>query len=241
MIVTCPNCGASYRIAEALVAGGARMRCAACDHRWAVAVAPPPRVTEADEDAAFAEVQAAVQARRSDGAWPVGAPVVDSGAGETAAGEPEAGTGVTAEVAATAAPPRILRTVIAMITGVALAIVAAGLWIGRADLAALPIVGPALGRFDTASPLRVSAAGVVTELASGRRVLEVTGTVSNPGPGVAKVAPLAATLAGPDGVAVRWRIPAPVARLAPGQQVAFATTATGFPDSARQLSVRVGE
>lgn len=247
MIVTCPNCGASYRIPDDRVGGGVRMRCAQCDHRWAAEARVAPAPSEADEDAALADVQAALRARGGGGG---AAPVrVEDTADPIAESAPESlGNAADAESAADAAPdaaddprpPRLLQTVIALIGGLALAIVAAGLWLDRGALMRLPGIGPALAQLPATSPLRVAATGVVTVLPSGRRVLEVTGTIANPGPETATVAPLAATLSGPNGVAVRWRVPPPVARLGPGQQVAFTTTATGFPAAARQLSVTAG-
>ena len=41
MDIACPNCAATYRVPDALLAGGKPLRCAACGHEW-VPQAPPP-------------------------------------------------------------------------------------------------------------------------------------------------------------------------------------------------------
>lgn len=43
MDIACPNCAATYRVPDSLLAGGKALRCAACDHEWVpeVAIAPP--------------------------------------------------------------------------------------------------------------------------------------------------------------------------------------------------------
>ena len=136
--------------------------------------------------------------------------------------------------------PKILRSIIAVTIGSALAIAAAGLWIGQQDLSDLPIVGPALDALEPASPVTISVAGATTLLPSGHLVLEVSGTIANPGKTPAKVPSLSAVLSGPQGTALRWTIPAPVVSLPSGQQVSFASTVTGFPASATSLSVQPG-
>lgn len=40
MDIACPNCAATYRVPDSLIAGGQALRCAACDHEW-VPVAVP--------------------------------------------------------------------------------------------------------------------------------------------------------------------------------------------------------
>jgi len=34
MDIACPNCAATYRVPDSLIAGGQALRCAACDHEW---------------------------------------------------------------------------------------------------------------------------------------------------------------------------------------------------------------
>ena len=41
MDIACPNCAATYRVPDTLLAGGKLLRCAACGHEW-VPQAPPP-------------------------------------------------------------------------------------------------------------------------------------------------------------------------------------------------------
>jgi hypothetical protein len=192
-------------------------------------------VTEADEEAAFAAVQEQLLSRWADPA-PGGQPAAIAAAPElviaTADPEPEA------EPAAESSG--LARTLVAGIAGLALAVIAAGLWLGRTDLGTVPFVGPTLAKLEARSPLTLEVKGVVTQLPSSRRVMEVSGMIRNPGDAPATVAPLQASLSGPTGVALRWTIPAPVAVLPPGQQVAFSSTVTGFPVEAQTLSIRIG-
>lgn len=243
VIVECPNCQARYRLSEAVLAKGARLKCAACQHRWVPSAAdqkaeppaPPPKprvLTEADEEAAFAAVQEQLLSRWSEPPPGAAAPATPEPVTMTADPEPEE------EPAAESS--ELARTIVAVIAGLALGVIAAGLWLGRTDLATVPVVGPMLEGIDARSPLTLEVKGIVTQLPSSHRVLEVNGTIRNPGDAPATVAPLMATLAGPEGVALRWTIPAPVAVLPPHQQVAFSSTVTGFPATAQTLSVSLG-
>jgi predicted Zn finger-like uncharacterized protein len=247
VIVECPNCQARYRLSEAVLAKGARLKCAACQHRWVPTAAdarpePPPApkpapkpVTEADEEAAFAAVQEQLLSRWADpapGQQPAVEPVLPPPVIATADLPPEEEEPVESS--------SLARSVVAGIAGLALAVIAGGLWLGRTDLASVPLVGDALASLEAKSPLTLEVKGVLTQLPSSRRVLEVTGTIRNPGDAPATVGPLKATLSGPDGVALRWLIPAPVAVLPPGQQVDFSSTVTGFPANAQTLSVSLG-
>jgi predicted Zn finger-like uncharacterized protein len=266
VIVTCPQCAARYRLSEEVLARRARLRCAACQHRWVPELAevppepisapvvarlaePPPEpvvappraprgpITEADEEAAFLAVQEQIRARWQDAATPV-TPARDPEDADDAADDlpaEEIDSGPVREPPSPESP--VLRTAIAIIAGVALSIAAAGLWIGNRDLTGLPLVGPALARFDPPSPVSITVTGTTTMLPSGKRLLEVNGTIANPGRAGAPVPPLQATLSGPDGVALRWAIPTPHAVLPPGQQIGFSSTVTGFPETARTLTV----
>ena len=265
MIVTCPNCEARYKMSDAVLARGARLRCAACDHRWvppvptevspaAAVPVPPPRprapITEADEEAAFAAVQEQIRARWQDAATPATPADPQHQSGEASGdadgdsadyelgGEPAAAT--TQADDSDEAPRRssaVLRSVIAVIAGLALSVAAAGLWANQFDLAAIPLLGPALAQLTPPSPLKIDVRGVVTVLPSGRRVLEVTGDISNTGKRPAKVLPLAATLSSPAGTALRWTISPPLEILPPRQKVAFTSTVTGFPADAQTLGI----
>ncbi|MBC7520860.1 MAG: zinc-ribbon domain-containing protein [Sandarakinorhabdus sp.] len=260
VIVTCPQCAARYRLSDEVLARRGRLRCAACQHRWvpeaaysppepvdaAVEAEPPPQpavapprqprgpVTEADEEAAFLAVQEQIRARWHDAATPV-TPARDEG--DEADDEPDDAPEAPVPADPPAPESAALRTAIAIIAGAALSIAAAGLWIGDRDLTGLPVIGPALVQLVPPSPVSISVAGTTTLLPSGKRLLEVNGTIANPGKTNAPIPPLVATLAGPDGVALRWTIATPRAVLPPGQQIAFSSTVTGFPESARTLAV----
>lgn len=255
MIVVCPTCGAKYRLSDAALARNARLRCAACDHRWVpqagepeaatgvpIPAPPPRRVTEADEEAAFAAVQEQMLAR-----WQTPAPVESSTAGEDGA-DSDAGGGWDVEDDfeddAGYQPPSgaavVLKTLVAVIGGIALSVVAAGLWLGQFNLSTVPIVGDFIDRLDSPPPLDVTVSGQTTLLASGKRLLEITGRIHNRTAEDVMVPPLKATLSGPAGVALRWRIAPPIASLAPGREVEFGGTVTGFPAEATTLSVRAG-
>lgn len=243
VIVECPNCQARYRLSEAVLAKGARLKCAACQHRWVPTAAeqtpepppPPPKpkvLTEADEEAAFAAVQEQLLSRWSEPAPGSVPPPVPEPVTITADPEPE-----DEPVEESSG---LARTIVAVIAGLALGVIAAGLWLGRTDLASVPGVGPLLEGIDARSPLTLEVKGVVSQLSTSQRVLEVSGTIRNPSDAPATVAALQATLSGPDGVAIRWAIPAPVAVLPPKQQVTFSSTVTGFPVTAQTLSVSLG-
>jgi predicted Zn finger-like uncharacterized protein len=262
VIVTCPQCAARYRLSDEVLARRARLRCAACQHRWVpdlvdssaepldppreeppvervIAAPRPPRgpVTEADEEAAFLAVQEQIRARWQDAATPV-APARDI---DDDADEAEDRPDDEADAGAVTDPPApesaALRTAIAVIAGAALSIAAAGLWIGNRDLSGLPLVGSALARFDPPSPVAITVKGTTTLLPSGKRLIEVNGTIANPGPAGVLVPSLVATLSGPEGVALRWAIPTQHAVLPPGRQIGFTSTAADFPESARTLTI----
>ncbi|MFZ4688405.1 MAG: zinc-ribbon domain-containing protein [Polymorphobacter sp.] len=244
MIVTCPNCAARYKLSDAVLAQRARLKCAACEHRWVpeaapAASAPSPRrkpVTEADEEAAFALVQEQIRARWQDAATPVTptAPVQLDEAPEPAdeAAEPD-----TDDTPPSPSVSPLARTAIAVISGAALAVAAVGLWSNQLDLAKVPGAGPLLARLSPPSALQVSVAGATTILPSGGRVLDVSGVIRNPGKRAASVPALSARLAGPGGTALRWTIPAPVTMLPAGQEVVFTSTITGVPADATTLGV----
>ena len=54
MDIACPNCAATYRVPDLLLAGGKALRCAACDHEWAPEA--PPLAMPPPEQAAPPEV-----------------------------------------------------------------------------------------------------------------------------------------------------------------------------------------
>ncbi len=231
MIVTCPNCGARYRL-QAAPAPGARMRCAECDHRWIAEDDAEPVTAAAPDRAPPAETPPASAAPPAEPASPPPAvePRPDYAAADTPEAPPEPPR------------PRPLATLAAVIVGAGLLLVAAGLWLGdRAPgmLAQLPGIGEAFARAP-AAPLTITVQGHVSDLPPNQQLLEVTGTLTNPTAAPLAVPPLQATLSGPDGVALRWTIPAPVAVLPAGHQTGFTSTVTGFPRDATHLEVRSG-
>ena len=147
--------------------------------------------------------------------------------------EPDIVPEPVAEAVADEVTPRettVMRTIVALVLGAALAIAATALWVARIDPAALPVVGDELAALSPAAlPLKVTVRARTTVLASGDRLLEIDGTVKNVGTAAVALPDLEARLAGPDGAVRRWRIAAPVAKLAPGASAAFVSTATGFP------------
>ena len=278
MIVTCPNCGARYRLTQP-VAPGARMRCAECQHRWT----PEDEAPDAVEPGAPSPGDTGIPPGDTaippgDTAMPPGDTAIPLGGAEMPLGDaamPPARPAAAraddpgeAAAAASAAPPaappsidadrhdavrdpvpadepaepprsRILASLAAIVAGLALAAVAAGLWIGdRLPELASRLPGLAV-LADAAPPLPVTltARGVTASLPSGRAVLEVTGTIVNPTPRALPVPGLAATLSGPAGVALRWTIAPPAPRLPARSQVIYTATVTGFPADATTLTV----
>ena len=229
MDVTCPNCGARYRLKH-VAAPGKRMRCAECDYRWAPVAEMP------GEHQAFGSASGIVP---SEGVSAAAAPAADGLWADAAPAPPSTDETVTTADDEPEPRPRLLRTLAAIVLGLALFVVAAGLWIGdRAAplLGSLPIVGDMVTR-PAVSPLTVVLRGTTTRLPSGKLLLDVTATLTNPTAATLPVPPLAATLAGPRGTALRWTIDPPVAMLAAGDSATVTATVTGFPADARTLSV----
>jgi predicted Zn finger-like uncharacterized protein len=247
VIVTCPSCAARYRLSESALAKPARLKCAACGHRWipvaevepATLVRPPPHapLSEADEDAAMRAVQEQIRARWQDAATPV-APPSPGDITEELTEPPPAAEALAEPEAAPPPPSTWLRNLVALIFGTALAIAAAGLWVGRQDPAQIPMVGEMMTRIAPPASVEITVSGTTSGVSSGYLVLEVNGLIINRGKTSVSVPPLEATLAGPEGTALRWTIPPPRRRLGPNQQVAFTSTVTGFPESATQLHAR---
>ena len=251
MIVSCPNCDARYKLPDAMLARGARLKCAACEHRWVpdVPVAAPaplmpsprPPMTEADEEAAFVAVQEQISARWADAATkvpPVTAaevPPVVLGIGDGDGDDTPEDTDADADDA----PLRStwLRNLGAGVASLALAITAAGLWVGRVDLTSTPYIGAALARVTPPAPLDISVVGTTTILPSGRLLLEVKGVIRNTGSATAEVPDLRATLSGPAGTALRWTIIPHVRRLPAGTETEYSSTVIGFPPEARSVAI----
>lgn len=243
MIVTCPNCGARYRLSPEVVAKGARLKCAACEHRWVAEVQAEPGespaiVAPAPEQSAPLAAVAPLPPPVADVLEPVENPV--DAAGPVTAIDSGADYGDDPGEAEARSHP--VRTLVAIILGLALAVTATGLWVGRidapGDLARIPVVGETLANLLPSGPaLKITVAGVATPLPSGNQVLEVTGTITNPGTRTARIPLLKASLVGPTGTVRRWTISPSVAELAPGASATFSSTVMGFPPEARTLAV----
>lgn len=189
-----------------------RMKCADCGHRWTPA-------EEIDEDEAVAAVQEEARAASLPAPPPQPEPEPDP---EPQPPEPRAPTAGW------------LKWLVAIVLGAALTTASVGLWVGRVDPVALPEELPFLAEAlaQIAPPeqqLDVQVEGRVTRLPGGKALLEVTGTIHNPGPARVPVPPLNARLL-VDGARVRdWTIPPPALSVGPGRMLIFASSLTNVP------------
>lgn len=220
MIVSCPNCSAQYRVAVGVVTRRPRMKCAECDHRWVPA-------EEIDEDEAVAAVQEEAREARLP---PPPPPEPES--------EPEPEPLPPEPRRPTAS---WLKWLVAIVLGAAFATASVGLWVGRVDPESLPRVSDALARVSPpTTPLDVKLEGRVTRVPGGGSLLEVTGTIHNPGRTTAAVPPLKARLL-VNGERVRdWTIPPPAASVGPGKTLIFASSLTDVPAGPVSVQVRFG-
>jgi predicted Zn finger-like uncharacterized protein len=217
VIIICPNCGTRYRLDAAVVARGARMRCAECQHRW---------VPTAEPDVEEPPPEPVVAVAPPPPEPPVVPPVPPPASDEADADDD--------------APPRrtLWRWIVAIGLGAVLAAAVAALWIARVDPERLPVLSQLLAQWQPApSLLKAEVTGIVTRLPSGERVIEISGRVRNPGRATESIKGVDARLSGGGGTARRWRINVPVRQLAPGESVGFASTTPGFAADAVILSV----
>jgi predicted Zn finger-like uncharacterized protein len=216
VIVTCPNCGAAYRLDVATVLRRPKLKCASCQHRWVPA-------EEVDEDEAVAAVQEELRTARTSSEPE---PEPDAEPEAPAAPEPEGSS--------------LLKWLLAVTLGAAFTAAAAGLWIGRIDPETIPGVGGALAQVMPPPPrLDVVMQGSVSRL-PGASLLEVTGVISNPGKAVVAVAPLNARLLVAGQPVRDWTIPPPAPMIGPGQRLAFASTITDVPAGPVTVQIRFG-
>ncbi len=216
MIVTCPNCSAAYRLDVATVLRRPKLKCASCQHRWVPA-------EEIDEDEAVAAVQEELRAAQRPDQAP----------------EPEPEPEPPAEPEPERAP--IFKWLLAVALGGAFAAAAAGLWIGRIDPETIPGVADAFAQVMPPPPrLDVVMLGSVNRLPGGGSLLEVTGTIANPGKASVVVPPLNARLLVNGQPARDWTIPPPAAMIGPGQRLAFASSITDVPAGAVTVQIRFG-
>ena len=258
MIAICPACGKRYRVADAAVpVTGREVRCAACRHGWTVWPdgATTPATVEATPLSAPLPEPAppapplmptidATPATEAQSAWsPDPDPVPRRRYGLLVA------TALVAIVVTAAAvvefapadtfdPPRL-----GLPSPRDLARQTPSLDLPPLDLRQIPLIGDALdGAINPppapASPLRVTARGERRTLANGTNVLLVSGTVANPAAAPVALTAIDAVLRDPAGpVAIRWRIPAPVAMVAGHGSVAFESVAANFPAAATVLQL----
>lgn len=204
-----------------------RMKCADCSHRWV------PR-EDIDEDEAVAAVQEEARAARNPPPPPE--LVVEP---EPPPPEPEP------EVDLWQPQLPVLKWLVAVAFGAAFTTASLGLWVGRVDPENLPeyvpILGDALAQLSPPAPaLDVAVIGRVTRLLGGTALLEVTGTITNPGKVAVSVPPLSARLL-VGGVRTRdWTIPPPAPSVSPGKRLAFASSLTDVPAGAVTVQVRFG-
>ncbi len=226
VIISCPNCNAKYQVAVGVVMRRPKMKCADCSHRWVP-------TDEIDEDEAVAAVQEEVRAARNP---PPPEPQPEPEP-ELAEPEPES------EPEPRGVP--VLKWLVAVALGAAFTTASIGLWVGRIDPEQLPQELPMLaGVLDQVSPARpaldVAVVGRVTRLPGGDALLEVTGTISNPGTATLPVPPLAARLLINGKRSRDWIIPPPAPSAAPGASLAFASSLTDVPDGAVTVQIRFG-
>jgi predicted Zn finger-like uncharacterized protein len=233
VIISCPNCSARYRIAATAIPETGRMRCAACGHRWTL---------EPDDDLPVApSASPEMPPPPPEPAPVIEAPVIDAPVIDAPA--PAEAVSIEAVIAeeedAEPASSPLLRNIVAIVIGGALAVGAAGLWVARIDPERLPVLGHSLAALAPQPlPLEVTFTARTSTLPSGDRLLEINGKVRNSGQETVTLPDLEVRLAGPGGTLRRWRIAPPVSSLAPRAGVTFASTATGFPADANLVGIR---
>jgi predicted Zn finger-like uncharacterized protein len=237
MILTCPQCATRYQIEDGkFPPGGRKVRCAKCGHQWfqePPAAEPEPGVTaKSDMTSALPPAPSATISLRQD---------------SPEALRRTAATEVRAQAAAPDGPtkPPGERTAIA-----------AG-WIGLAAILFLVVWGGVRYRDTIASVwpqtspvyallgLPVNARGLAftdvnyrRDTEAGQQVLTVNGNVVNVSSRELAVPQIEVTLTDNDRRQIdRWLFSAGVARLKPGQKIAFGTRRTNPPDDARHLEM----
>jgi len=221
MIVSCPECGARYRLADdAIPPDGRAMRCASCKHRW-FELGPEPEPIIPAEPAVSAERLVATADPLGE-TEPLPEPVAADEPGEAGeAGEAdEPGRGGA-----------VLKSILAVVLGLGFTAGAAAMWVpaGTIDLSQVPwlaaIVDPPKA---PPSPLTIRFSTDPQAVAGGRVLYGVTGVLTNPTDEPQAVPPLEGRLVDPSGaVAYRWIIRDGGAMLLPGQSVAFDASALG--------------
>jgi predicted Zn finger-like uncharacterized protein len=238
MILICPACDARYRIADTAVPLEGRMvRCASCKHGWfqpgaeavADATSEPSPVAEwmitapasAPAAAAPPSITPALP-RANPSLIPLVASIVDA--------EP------------TPAKSGWLITLLAMVAGLVLTILAASVWnTGNAidRLRELPLVGEWLpNATPQPSKLIISVTAQLRVLPGGKNMMALTGMITNPTKTDQPVPPISAQVLDSVGHPVEsWIIPAPIVVLPAGRTIGFDSAANNIASSATELSV----
>ncbi|QXQ07644.1 zinc-ribbon domain-containing protein [Sphingosinicellaceae bacterium] len=236
MIVSCPECGARYRLADnAIPADGRAMRCASCKHRW-FELGPEPVEIIKLRDLADRPLQPEMPIFPADPSPVAPAADLEATASETRADRPHIDYLIDKEDDDDERPRShpALKTVLALVLGLGFSAAAAAMWVPNLptvdlDFSQVPwlerIVAPPV---TPRNPVTVRFAVDPQPVVGGRIVFVVTGTVANPTDEPQPVPKLEGRLVDPDGaVSYRWRINLPAAVMLPGQEVAFDASALG--------------
>ena len=234
MIVSCPECGARYRLADtAIPADGRAMRCASCKHRW-FELGPEPVAIIKLRDIADRPPQS------EEPIFPADPPQSGDGhapaprAPAPAVATPQAQGEIEDDNDELRREHPVLKTLLALVLGLGFSAGAAAMWVP--DLPTIDVSSvPWLQRI-VATPAALPGSPLVVRFSvnpqpvpGGRRtVFAVTGSITNPTDEPHQPPQLEGRLVDPGGqIAYRWRIIVPVSVLLPGQQIAFDASALG--------------
>ena len=241
MIVSCPECGARYRLADdAIPADGRAMRCASCKHRWfELGPEEPVVVPGAPREPAAA----ALLVPRDTQSIDAPGPSVDDG-GRAGSASASVGNASDSDDDEGDTPPSrtVLKTLVALLLSLALWAGAAAMWIPDLpplDLSRVPwldglVNPPAPAR----SPLTLSVTAQRQPLGDGRIVFALSGSIANPTTQAQPVRGIEGRLVAGGRVAYRWPIHAPVASLPAGHRVTFEASAIGTGDETVTVALR---
>ncbi len=233
MIVSCPECGARYKLPDsAIPPEGRAMRCASCKHRWfelgAEAAMPPV--------APMPGLAATAPGTGFDATPP--RQLVDTSA------EPSHGPPTDAVEAEETAPPGhgVLKTLFALLLSAGLFAGAAAMWLPDLpplDLARVPWLD-ALVHPPAPARSAVTVRFIVDRqpLGDGRTVFALTGTLANPTAAPQSLPEIEARLVDAGGrTAYRWPVVVGLRTLPAQRAVAFEASAIGDADAATRVVV----
>jgi predicted Zn finger-like uncharacterized protein len=238
MILTCPQCATRYQIEDGkFPPGGRKVRCAKCGHQWfqePPAAESEPGVTAAG-DSASAPSPAAPAAPLPPNSSEALRQTVLARTAEAPSQAPPAGP---------SKPPGERTAIAAGWIGLA-AILFLIVWGGVRYRDTIASVWPQTSSVYVLLGLPVNARGLAftdvnyrRDTEAGRQVLTVQGNVVNVSSRELAVPQIEVTLTDNDRRQIdRWLFSAGVARLKPGQKIAFATRRTNPPDDARHLEM----